>query len=174
MNTSEKRFRLVSGKNGIIVEAKSVFLSEIHDSELAVSAVRDMAAAAGFDQVREFMTATAASELATNILRYADKGILFVSLVTGLFTGIEGLELFACDEGPGILDVSKAMQEQYSSLQNSLGLGLPSVKNMMDDFFIESIPGRGTRILAYKWKEITSAYKISDYEDIERTNICAG
>ena len=150
---TDTKFKLVSGQNGIILKTKEIPLSEIFDSELAVSAVRDMAVLAGFDQVREFMTATAASELATNILRYAGKGILSVSLVRGLQTGIEGIELLAYDEGPGISDIDQAMQEQYSSMKNSLGLGLPSIKNMMDDFFIESISGKGTRILTYKWKE---------------------
>jgi serine/threonine-protein kinase RsbT len=149
-NTSD--FKLASGQNGIVLKTKSVCISEIYDSELAVFTVRDMALKAGFGQVCEFMIATAASELATNILRYAKKGILIVSLVKGIRIGIEGIELFACDEGPGIPDINKAMCEQYSSQVNSLGLGLPSIRNIMDDFFIESVLGSGTRILTYKWK----------------------
>ena len=147
------KFKLFSGQEGIVLETKQVMLSEIHDSELAVSAVRDIASAAGFGQVCEFMTATAASELATNILRYAGTGTLTVSRVRSTGTGLEGIELLACDEGPGISDIDKAMQEQYSSQMHSLGLGLSSVRNMMDDFFIESVVGSGTRVLAYKWKE---------------------
>jgi serine/threonine-protein kinase RsbT len=152
MTIGKYTFSLVSGRDCIVLETKSIILSEIFDSELAVSAVRDMACTAGFDQVCEFMTATAASELATNILRYAGTGSLSVSLVKKLYENTEGLELFACDEGPGIPDIGMAMQEQYSSQTNSLGLGLPSVKNMMDDFSIESVVGSGTRVLVYKWK----------------------
>lgn len=153
MTVEKYTFGLVSGRDCIILETKTVSLSEIFDSELAVSAVREIATAAGFNQASEFMVATAASELATNILRYAGTGILSVSLVRKMHTDTEGIELFACDEGPGIPDIGKAMQEQYSSQANSLGLGLPSVKNMMDEFFIESVVGSGTRVLVYKWKE---------------------
>jgi serine/threonine-protein kinase RsbT len=156
MNVSTNKFKLVSGLNGFVLETKNILLSEPHDGELAVSAVRHMALTAKFSKVYEFMAASAASELATNILRYAGKGVLVVSLVRGYLTGIEGIELLACDDGPGIPDINKAMQVQYSSRANSLGLGLPSVKNMMDDFFIESVQGKGTRVLAYKWKELES------------------
>jgi serine/threonine-protein kinase RsbT len=71
------------------------------------------------------------------------------------YIGTEGIELLAYDEGPGIPDINMAMQEQFSSQANSLGLGLPSVKNMMDEFFIESFVGQGTRVLVYKWKEVS-------------------
>ena len=36
-------------------------------------------------------------------------------------------------------------------LQEQPGLGLPGVRRMMDEFAIESGPGRGTRITARKW-----------------------
>jgi Anti-sigma regulatory factor (Ser/Thr protein kinase) len=153
MNTSGSPFRLVSGRGCTVIETKSIALSEVFDSELAVSAVRELASSAGFCQVCEFMTATAASELATNILRYAGCGTITVSLVKRKTQDTEGIELLACDEGPGIPDIGMALREQYSSQENSLGLGLPSVKNMMDDFFIESFVGLGTRVLVYKWKK---------------------
>lgn len=155
MTSGKNTFSLVSGRGCIVLKSKIVTLSEIFDSELAVSAVRDMASAAGFSQAYEFMTATAASELSTNILRYAGSGNLSVSLVQKPYIGTEGIELLAYDEGPGIPDINMAMQEQFSSQANSLGLGLPSVKNMMDEFFIESFVGQGTRVLVYKWKEVS-------------------
>jgi serine/threonine-protein kinase RsbT len=108
-----------------------------------------MLAAAGFESTDEFIIASAASELATNILRFAGSGELDISIIRNL-KGNLGIELFASDSGPGIRDIEKAMQDQYSTLKNSLGLGLPSVKRIMDEFTIESFPGKGTRVLARK------------------------
>ncbi|MBF0496358.1 MAG: ATP-binding protein, partial [Deltaproteobacteria bacterium] len=47
--------------------------------------------------------------------------------------------------------IEQAMQEHFSS-GNSLGLGLPSVRRIMDEFIIDSKPGQGTTIIARKWR----------------------
>jgi serine/threonine-protein kinase RsbT len=46
------------------------------------------------------------------------------------------------------------MADHYSS-SGTLGLGLPGVKRMVDEFEINSAPGKGTRVVVTKW--ITSA-----------------
>ena len=61
-----------------------------------------------------------------------------------------GIELAAVDRGPGIENTELAMSEHYSS-GRSLGLGLPGVKRMMDEFEIESAPSVGTRVVGRKW-----------------------
>ncbi|MCG6197909.1 ATP-binding protein, partial [Anoxybacillus sp. LAT_38] len=53
--------------------------------------------------------------------------------------------------GPGIADIRKAMEDGYST-SGGLGAGLPGVKRMMDDFFLESVPGKGTRVIVVKWR----------------------
>lgn len=153
MNDLPNEFLPIAGKNGFYLESKKIRLSEAHDNELVIYQVRAMAVKAGFQQTDEFMVATASSELATNILRYAGKGEIVVSIIKDAERGIAGIELDAKDTGPGIGDVEQAMREQYSSLSNSLGLGLPSIRNIMDEFYIESVPGRGTRVLTRKWKK---------------------
>ena len=65
--------------------------------------------------------------------------------------GREGLVVVARDSGPGISDIPRAMQMGYST-SGSLGLGLPGVKRLMDDFEIVSKTGRGTTVTATKWK----------------------
>ena len=50
----------------------------------------------------------------------------------------------------GIADVGEALKDHYSSA-GTLGLGLPGVKRMMDEFTIDSAPGVGTRVTACKW-----------------------
>ena len=61
------------------------------------------------------------------------------------------LAVVASDRGPGIPDLSRALEVGYST-SGSLGLGLPGVRRLMDDFEVESRVGRGTRVTARKWR----------------------
>ena len=114
------------------------------DLSRAILETQTMAEAAGFGQSDQSAIATVASELATNILRYAGKGCLEVKAVDGV------IEIIAKDKGPGITDVARAMEDYYSTTVGSLGVGLPGVKRLMDEVEIESAPGRGTTILTRK------------------------
>ena len=62
-----------------------------------------------------------------------------------------GVEITATDDGPGIPDVGLAMQDGFST-SGGLGLGLPGVRRLMDEFEIHSTFGKGTRVKARKWK----------------------
>ena len=62
----------------------------------------------------------------------------------------KGVEAVSIDQGPGIEDVQQAMEDHFSS-SGTLGLGLPGIRRMMDEFDIESEPGRGTRVTIRKW-----------------------
>jgi len=103
---------------------------------------------AGFAETASQMVATAVSELARNILKYAGAGEIRLRQVKGM--GIRGVEVEAKDRGPGIADCETAMQDHFSS-GGTLGLGLPGVKRMMDEFSLESTLGEGTRVKARKW-----------------------
>ncbi len=103
---------------------------------------------AGFDETPSRLIATAVSELARNILKYAGSGEILLKRVAG--SRGPGVEILATDRGPGIADVEAAMQDHYSS-SGTLGLGLPGIRRMMDEFSLESTPGEGTRITAKKW-----------------------
>ena len=103
---------------------------------------------AGFDEVRSRLIATAVSELARNILKYAGSGEVCVRQVR--LQSKTGIEIEATDHGPGIADCEAAMQDHYSS-GGTLGLGLPGVRRMMDEFLLDSSPGEGTRVRARKW-----------------------
>ena len=103
---------------------------------------------AGFDETPSRMIATAVSELVRNILKYAGTGEIRLRRVKGM--GCRGIEIEAVDQGPGIADCEAAMRDHYSS-GGTLGLGLPGVKRMMDEFSLESTPGKGTRVTARKW-----------------------
>lgn len=151
MDKLEGEFTLFQGVNVNIQESVFVKLSEDYDNGHAIFVAREMASKVGFMRTDEVMIATATSELSTNIIRYAKKGEIVISIIKNLKDGRKGLEICASDNGPGIRDIELAMQEQYSTLSNSLGLGLPSVKRIMDEFYIESLMGRGTRVLVRRW-----------------------
>ncbi|HEY7790199.1 MAG TPA: anti-sigma regulatory factor [Vicinamibacterales bacterium] len=95
------------------------------------------------------LVATAISELARNIVMYAGRGqILLRPAENG---GRPGVNVVASDDGPGIVDIEQAMQLGYST-SGSLGLGLPGVRRLMDEFEVISEVGKGTRITVTKWK----------------------
>ena len=103
---------------------------------------------AGFDETPSRMIATAVSELVRNILKYAGTGEIRLRQVKVLSR--RGIEIEVVDQGPGIADCKAAMQDHFSS-GGTLGMGLPGVKRMMDEFSLESTPGEGTRVTARKW-----------------------
>ena len=114
----------------------------------SVMEARKAAIAIGFDEVICQMIATAVSELANNIIKYAGRGeILMDRIIAGSRVG---MEVIAQDRGPGIEDIQKAMADHYSS-GNTLGLGLPGVKRMMDEIELSSEPGKGTTVTIRKW-----------------------
>ena len=103
---------------------------------------------AGFDETASRMIATAVSELVRNILKYAGSGEFRLRRVEG--PGGPGIEIEASDHGPGIEDLDAAMCDHVSS-GGTLGLGLPGVKRLMDEFSLKSAPAQGTRVTARKW-----------------------
>ena len=132
------------------LEEKRVFLSEKWDNQFAIIETKELAQKAGFSTTDQAMICAAASELSTNILRYAGQGQLFLRIIRD--TGRVGLEIAAVDKGPGIASIAMAMEDNYSTTKGSLGLGLPSVRRIMDEFAIESSPEQGTSITARKWR----------------------
>ncbi|MGL1892625.1 MAG: anti-sigma regulatory factor [Spirochaetaceae bacterium] len=103
----------------------------------------------GFSGVTAVLIATAVSELATNIIRYTKSGT--INLSNSFKDKVSGIKIIAKDTGPGIRNVDIVMEDGYSTTKNSLGLGLSSVKRIMDDFSIESKVGIGTTIIVGKW-----------------------
>lgn len=129
---------------------RRITLLDPGDKERVVMTARYLAAEAGFDEINQVLIATAASELATNIVKYAKKGEVLLKIVQR--DRRLGIQMIARDDGPGIRDIAKAMQDNFSTSKDSLGLGLPSVKRIMDEFKIESQPGCGTVVSALKWR----------------------
>jgi serine/threonine-protein kinase RsbT len=119
------------------------------DIVTARQAGRELAAKLGFSTTEQTLIATAISEVARNIIVYAQQGEIALRVIVDL-TGRGGIEVVASDRGPGIADVSLALRDGYST-KNSLGLGLPGAKRLMDEFNLASEVGTGTTVTMKKW-----------------------
>ena len=113
---------------------------------------RTIAADLGFDLTSQTLIATAISELARNILKYACSGEIL--LRPAARNGEQGITIIAADEGPGITDTALAMTDGFSTGQG-LGLGLPGTRRLMDDFDLVSEVGQGTTVTATRWARRT-------------------
>lgn len=109
---------------------------------------RNLAKKLGFSEVDQARITTSISELARNLYLYAKNGQICVSEVES--NNRKGLQIVAEDEGPGIKDLRLAMEDGFST-SGGLGAGLPGVKRLMDEFYIDSQIGKGTKVVAVKW-----------------------
>jgi RNA polymerase sigma factor (sigma-70 family) len=109
---------------------------------------RDAAAEAGFSTADQTVVATAISEIARNIVKFAERGEVTISALSA--EGRRGIKVVARDVGPGIADPGQALEDGYSTY-HGLGLGLPGAKRLMDVFDLDSTPGEGTTVTMEKW-----------------------
>jgi len=127
----------------------SVLINADGDLVRAREQGRVLAGQLGFQHSDLTLVATAISELARNILRYARRGGIVLRRAED--GGVPGIVIIARDEGPGIPDLNRAMEPGYSTA-GGLGLGLPGVRRIMDEFEIVSEVGHGTVVTVTKWK----------------------
>lgn len=122
-------------------------VNEEIDIGQARRAAQRLCVVAGFSAAERACVVTSVSELARNIWRHAGVGQLTLTLEAGPPPTIL---VVAEDQGPGIADTDRALQDGYSTT-GGLGSGLPGVKRLMDEFSIISTPQQGTRVTARKW-----------------------
>ena len=96
------------------------------------------------------LIATAISELARNIVTYAKQGEIRLKVIEGS-PDRRGIQVIAHDDGPGIADLDQALRDGFST-SGSLGVGLPGVRRLVDEFHIDSQRDRGTTVTITKWK----------------------
>jgi serine/threonine-protein kinase RsbT len=109
---------------------------------------RELAADLELSSTDQTLLATAISEVARNITTYAQRGEVLVSIVHD--HDRRGIQVIARDQGPGIEDLDRALQDGFTT-GGGLGLGLPGARRLVDDFSIDSSPGRGTTVTLVKW-----------------------
>ena len=111
---------------------------------------RSLAVALDFTSAEATLIATAISELARNIVSYAKQGEIRMKVINGS-SDRRGIQVIAQDEGPGIPDLDLALRDGFST-SGGLGVGLPGVKRLVDEFHIKSGRNRGTTVTIKKWR----------------------
>jgi serine/threonine-protein kinase RsbT len=137
-----------------IAEARLPILGE-DDIVLSRQRAREVARQLGFGAVDQSRIATAVSELARNVVRYATDGrgevvVRTIAAAAGERERV-GIEIVVADEGPGISDIDQALRDGFTS-GGGMGMGLPGTRRLMDEMSIESAVGRGTTITIRKWR----------------------
>lgn len=102
----------------------------------------------GMDETDRGAIAIAATEMATNVLKHAGHGKVILDFVAQ--NGSRGLRLVALDKGPGIGDISMALQDGHSTAGTS-GVGLGAIRRLSNWFDIYSYPEKGTCVCAEFW-----------------------
>ncbi len=132
----------------VLMQHEMVIRSE-DDVILVRRRVMALARERRFDAFATAAVTTATSELTRNVWVHAHQGSALIEEVTD---GTRlGLRVTFRDSGPGIGDVERVLQGGYSTAK-SLGLGLSGSRRLVDEFAIESTPGRGTVVIVVKWK----------------------
>lgn len=138
------------GNSLAVVEKEvCVWIATDQDVVAARQRGRAMALGLGFSASDSTLLATAISELARNIVSYAGQGEILLRAVQN--SGRPGVSVVARDDGPGIVSIEQALRDGYST-SGSLGLGLPGVRRLVDEFEITSEVGRGTTVTIRKWR----------------------
>jgi anti-sigma regulatory factor (Ser/Thr protein kinase) len=119
------------------------------DLVTARAEARALAHRLGFPRPDPTLIATAVSELARNIVVHVGHGEVIMRALRE--DRRYGMLVVVRDEGPGIPDVDAALQDGYGS-RGGFGLGLPGARRLMDEFEIESQPGKGTTVRMRKWR----------------------
>jgi serine/threonine-protein kinase RsbT len=110
--------------------------------------VKQIAQARGFDAFASAAITTATSEITRNVWVHAGRGRAVIEEVSD---GVrQGVRIEFRDEGPGIADLERVLAGGYSTAR-SMGLGLSGSRRLVDEFEIESAPGRGTTVRMTKW-----------------------
>lgn len=112
-------------------------------------AVRSYAVELGISLVDQTKLVTAVSELARNTVIHGGGGRALLEKVDQ--AGKSGIRLTFEDQGPGIPDIARALQDGYTT-GSGLGLGLGGAKRLVHEFAIDSQPGSGTKIVITQWK----------------------
>ena len=131
-----------------LVEPTLLPIASNDDVVRARQLVRNLALECRLSLVEQTKLVTAASELARNTLIHGGGGSVRVEVVTN--AARRGVRAVFEDSGPGIADLDQALTDGWTS-GSGLGLGLGGSRRLVDEFVIDSVPGRGTTVTVTKW-----------------------
>ena len=152
----DQRRKCVSAVEGVLSRVEPTATSASHieidlasesDIVRARGAGRNLCRDLGFTGAMQIKVATAISELARNVIQYAGTGRVKIGSLAGQRSGIE---VVVQDEGPGIGDIEQIMRGEFSS-KSGMGIGMVGTKNLMDDFDVDTAPGKGTVVTIRKF-----------------------
>lgn len=133
----------------MILAEENVPIKTAQDVVVVRQKVRNATIASGFSLIDQTKVITAASELARNTLDYGGGGELCLQTLQD--GGRKGVKLCFSDQGPGIPNIDLALTDGYTT-GGGLGMGLSGARRLMNEFYIESQVGQGTRVTVVKWK----------------------
>jgi serine/threonine-protein kinase RsbT len=133
----------------IVERTEAVLIRGGEDVVKVRQAVRGEAIRIGLSLVDQTRIITAASEIARNAIDYGGGGGAQIEVVSS--GARKGLRLTFTDQGPGIPDIPKALEDGYTT-GGGLGLGLSGAKRLSNEFEIRSTPGSGTTVILIRWK----------------------
>lgn len=145
-----------------VKEVETLLIKSEADIYAAVGLGGALADKVGFEHVDQTRLETIIAELTRNALTHGGGGTITLrrlecdgalkeaSQALAKSGGQCGLEITVEDHGPGIADLAQALAGGHST-SGGLGVGIPSVRRLADEFSIDSAPGRGTRVRACKW-----------------------
>jgi serine/threonine-protein kinase RsbT len=132
-----------------VVTAETVAVNDEAHIILARQCAGRAAKRIGMGILDQTKIATATSELARNIVRYAKSGEVLIEEVER--DARSGLQITFTDRGPGIADIETAMRDGYTT-GGGMGYGLSGSKRLVNEFEIRSQVGVGTTVIIKKWK----------------------
>ena len=132
-----------------MLKAEIISVAASGDIVAVRHAVRRQAVKINLSLVDQTKIVTAASELARNMLIYGGGGEVTLEL---LQDGLRhGLRVHFVDTGPRIPNVELALRDGFTT-GKGMGLGLGGAKRLVNQFDIESAPGKGTRVTIMRWR----------------------
>jgi serine/threonine-protein kinase RsbT len=132
-----------------VLKVEKISVAASADIVAVRHAVRREAVKINLSLVDQTKIVTAASELARNMLIYGGGGEVTLDV---LQEGVRhGLRVHFVDDGPGIPDIDLALRDGFTS-GKGMGLGLGGAKRLVNEFKLESAPGKGTRVTITRWK----------------------
>ena len=132
-----------------VLRDESIGLRSMDDIIKARQLVRECAIFQGLSLVDQTKLVTAASELARNTLVHGGGGEMRLQALND--GPRRGVKVVFLDRGPGIADVEQAMKDGYTT-RGGLGLGLSGSKRLVNEFEIDSTPGKGTTVSIVRWR----------------------
>lgn len=132
-----------------VVKSDRLSVQNSRDIVTVRNAVRMWSTDLGFNLVDQTKMITAASELARNTVDYGGGGEVTLEMLND--GARRGLRVIFADQGPGINNIELALKDGYTT-GSGLGLGLGGSKRLVNDFNIQSEPGKGTRVSITRWK----------------------